>query len=151
MPIIMTNCPTDFVNLLESDCPDSIRTGETAFDHVYKYEHFQYLERHSDAAGVYNQAMASFSMHETAAILEAYDFSRFRKIVDVGGGKGLLLASSLETNPTLLGNLYDLSQVVAYVWEPLVTDHKERCEVIGGDFLLPYLVEATSIALKIFF
>ena len=48
-----------------------------------------------------------------AAIVGAYDFSKFERIVDVGGGYGLLLAAILAANPRLRGVLYDLPGVVA--------------------------------------
>ena len=38
----------------------------------------------------------------------AYDFSRFKRIVDVGGGYGALLAGILATSPEARAVLYDL-------------------------------------------
>jgi hypothetical protein len=42
--------------------------------------------------------------------LSSYSFSKFDKIVDVGGGDGGLLVAFLEANPTLEGVVFDLPQ-----------------------------------------
>ena len=47
------------------------------------------------------------------ALIEAFDFSRFGTLVDVGGGNGALLAGVLAANPALQGVLFDLAHVVA--------------------------------------
>ena len=63
----------------------TVRTGETAFDHVYGMSAFAYLDANPDAASIYNEFMAN---RPTAApaVAAAYDFASFSTIVDVGGG-----------------------------------------------------------------
>jgi hypothetical protein len=78
--------------------------------------------------------LANFSAPENAAIVGAYDFAQFQRIVDVGGGQGGLLAEILKAHPSLRGTLYDLPQVVrdpAYLTAAGLAD---RCEIIGGNF-----------------
>src|SRR6185437_16584132 len=74
----------------------SVRTGRTAFGHVHGAEFFDYLGRHSEPAAIFNQAMTSNTARSGAAITRAYDFSGIRRIVDVGGGHGLFLATILQ-------------------------------------------------------
>jgi hypothetical protein len=62
----------------------SIRTGETAFNHTYKSGIFQYLAQHPESAAVFNQAMTEFTVQESTAVMTAYNFSNFDRIVDVG-------------------------------------------------------------------
>ena len=69
-----------------------------------------------------------------AAIVGAYDFSKFERIVDVGGGHGRLLAGILLANPRLCGVLYDLPAVVADASALRQEPISQRCEIIGGDF-----------------
>ena len=57
--------------------------------------------------------MSSGSAMGISAAVEAYEFSRFQRIVDVGGGQGALLGGILAANPNLRGVLYDLPSVVA--------------------------------------
>jgi hypothetical protein len=40
--------------------------------------------------------MATLTAYATAAIVDADDFSRFRSVVDVGGGTGTLLGAVLH-------------------------------------------------------
>ena len=61
----------------------SIRTGQPAFDHVHGKSLFEYLDEDSEAAAVFNRAMAAYTGQETAAILAAYDFSAAETVVDL--------------------------------------------------------------------
>ncbi len=69
------------------------------------------------------------------AVVAAYDFSRFRCVVDVAGGQGVFLSSILRANPTVQGILFDQVQVVQSAAGVLQMDGVfERCEFIGGSF-----------------
>jgi hypothetical protein len=46
---------------------------------------------HPEQAEVFNRAMSEVTNLMEPAVLAAYDFSCFRKIVDVGGGQGTLI------------------------------------------------------------
>src|ERR1039458_1744857 len=70
----------------------------------------------------------------TIALLAAYDFSGFERLVDVGGGEGALLSAILKATPRLHGVLFDLPQVVARSSEILTGDIAVRCQVVGGSF-----------------
>lgn len=80
--------------------------------------------------------MTSVSKHESLAIAAVYDFATCRTVVDVGGGRGFLLATLLRAYPALQGILLDLPQVVAGASEVLAAEVEAgRCQVVGGDFL----------------
>ncbi|MCP4422382.1 MAG: methyltransferase [Chloroflexi bacterium] len=113
----------------------SIKTGETAFNHVHKGGVFQYLAQHPESAAVFNQAMTEYTAEESTAVMTAYDFSKFDKIVDVGGGQGSFIAAILKANAKPNGVLFDLPQGIEGARDHLeATDLIDRCEVIGGDF-----------------
>ena len=113
----------------------SVETGEPAFRRVFGMDPFAYMAQHPDEAANFDAAMADFTKHIALAVAAAYDFSPFRRIVDVGGGNGTLLAGILEANPTLAGVLFDLSQVAERASAPLrELGLADRCEVVGGDF-----------------
>ena len=126
---------------------ETVRTGRPSFEHVYGAPFFDYLAGHSDDAAVFNAAMSSSPAY-LAAIVGAYDFARFERIVDVGGGHGLLLAGILSANPHLRGVLHDLPSVVvgasALRKEPI----SQRCEIIGGDFFKGVPAGADAYLLK---
>ena len=114
--------------------PHAVMTGEAAFDQAFGMPLFDYLAKHPDVNAAYDTAMAIRSGPENAVIARAYDFGRFTHVVDVGGGRGGLLASVLRAYPTVRGILYDQPQVVA---EPTYLHNAgllDRCDIIGGDF-----------------
>ena len=111
----------------------SVKTGKAAFDHIFGMSYSEYLRMHPDIAKIFNECMTSVSRAHNPAIVESYDFSRFQKIVDVGGGHGSLLTAILKAYPTLTGILFDLPHVVNSI-DKLDVEISGRCEIIGGDF-----------------
>ena len=89
-----------------------IRTGQTAFEHVYGKPVFQFLSEHPESAKTFDEAMVGVHGDETGAVLDAFDFSGFSTLVDVGGGNGSNLTQILIRSPKLKGILYDLPHVV---------------------------------------
>jgi hypothetical protein len=113
----------------------SVRTGETAFDHLHGMGVFQYLEKNPEESAVFNAAMTASSARSGTGVVEQYDFSGLRRVVDVGGGHGFFLAAILNSNPTLRGVLFDLPDVVAGAGQNLKNaDVDDRCEIVGGSF-----------------
>ena len=85
---------------------EAIVSGKPSFEHVYGESFFEYLGRRPQDASVFNRAMTNAT--SLPAILAAYDFSHFGKIVDVGGGQGALLRGILERCPDATGVLCDV-------------------------------------------
>ncbi|MGH3480384.1 MAG: methyltransferase [Pseudonocardiaceae bacterium] len=149
---------TPLGELLRSDVPDSLRgwatmfgmpfhrypwtglyetiqTGKSAFDRVHSAKLFDYLAEHPEDAAVFDAAMTSISTSAAASIVQAYDFGRFSTVVDVGGGRGGLLAAILSANPHLQGVLFDVPAVVAGADDDISgTEVVDRCKVVSGDF-----------------
>ena len=68
------------------------------------------------------------------AIVDAFDFSRFRCIVEVGGGQGQLLGSILARHPGSKGILYNVPEIVTGALAVLRAHGvADRCEAVGGD------------------
>jgi hypothetical protein len=79
--------------------------------------------------------MANASSSNAAAIIDAHDFSAYRKIVDIGGGNGTLLAHILEQNPQLSGVLFDAPSVIVGAAGAIDTQvNQGRAEKVAGDF-----------------
>jgi hypothetical protein len=113
----------------------SVQTGETAFEHVHGMGNFEFFHQHPDKAAIFNQAMTSFTARWAVAITRGYDWSGIGQVVDVGGGRGFLLATLLQAHPTMQGVLFDRPAVVANA--PAVLEEAgvaERCTIVGGDF-----------------
>lgn len=113
----------------------SVQTGEAAFPQVFSTELFSYLTQHPEAGAIFDEAMTGLSARSIAAVANAYDFSQFGTVVDVGGGHGTLLTAILRTAPQLRGILFDLPNVVAGAQQQFhAAGLAGRCQVIVGNF-----------------
>ena len=77
----------------------SVMTGGPAFDHVHGVGFFDYLAEHPEAHERFDRGMANASTTENSIVANSDDFSKFRRIVDVGGGRGGLIAEILKAYP----------------------------------------------------
>jgi hypothetical protein len=92
---------------------EGITNGGVPFDELHGMKFFEYLEGHADDLKVFGEAMTSVSGVENPAVAKAYDFSRFRTLVDVGGSHGHMLAEILREHRKLRGILFDQPSVIA--------------------------------------
>lgn len=112
------------------DMLHSVMTGEPAFDHVA----WEYLASHSDDGERFARGMANISSFENEAIARAYDFSPFRLVIDVGGGRGGFIAEVLKANPKLRGLLYDEPHVANQPTDLQESGVADRCQIVAGNF-----------------
>jgi hypothetical protein len=113
----------------------SVKAGEPAFERVFGKPRWEYLAQHPAAADVFNEAMTGLFGRVHAAVVKAYDFSRFHRVIDVGGGNGFLLALILRANPGTTGVLLETPAVVPDARKHLeAAGLAQRCRVVAGDF-----------------
>jgi hypothetical protein len=113
----------------------SVKTGETAFDNIYKQSAWEYYARNPEDARNFNEAMKGLTEMINVATLEAYDFSSVDKLVDVAGGTGGLISAILAAHPRMRGVLFDLPHVIAEAGPALdAAGVLDRCETAAGDF-----------------
>jgi hypothetical protein len=113
----------------------SVRTGENAYRHVHGVDLWEYITEHPEDGAIFDRAMTTNSHGVNEAIVAAYDFSPFGRVVDVGGGQGRLLAAVLAAHPAMRGVLQDRPEVVVRAQPGLeAAGVASRCEVVGGDF-----------------
>jgi O-methyltransferase domain/Dimerisation domain len=113
----------------------TVRTGETSFHHVHGTGVFDYLAGHPEVAAVSTAAMSGNSPAHARLVAETYDFSRMSLVVDVGGGRGRLLATILERYPRLHGILFDRPHVIEDARQIIdAAGVGDRCELVGGSF-----------------
>jgi O-methyltransferase domain/Dimerisation domain len=119
------------------DILHSVQTGKTAFEKQFGTSYFAYLAQHPEADHVFNEAMTGYTTQLVGAVVDAYDFSPFKTVVDVGGSYGTLLAAILRSHPAARGILFDQPHVVAAAGGQLVAAGVvERCTTVGGDFFV---------------
>lgn len=86
---------------------------------------------------VFDAAMTANSRAFAAAVLAAYDFGRFTTVVDVGGGRGGMLAAILAAHPGQRGILVDQRHVIDGAPELLAAAGvADRCELVVADFFV---------------
>ncbi len=90
----------------------TVRTGETAYHHVHGMGHFEHLALDPEEAATFNAAMAE-GTRRFGNPFASLDLDGRTLAVDVGGGRGEILALLLADRPGLKGMLYDLPQGVA--------------------------------------
>jgi len=114
----------------------TVRTREPGFEKRFGVPFFQYMTEHPHRHGIYDAAMGGFGVAETEAMLDVYDFSAFRTVVDVGGGSGLLIKAILNRFPSVCGILFDLPAVADRTRSALSADSglSRRLRIEGGDF-----------------
>jgi hypothetical protein len=132
-----------------SDLLYSVQTGKNAFRHAHGKGVWDYRAEHPEESAIFDRAMGAFSRGVAKAVLAAYDFSPFAVIMDVGGGRGALLAEILAANPASRGILFDQPHVVASAGPVLAAAGVgERCDIVGGDFLAALPEGADGLLLK---
>jgi ubiquinone/menaquinone biosynthesis C-methylase UbiE len=114
----------------------SVQTGESAFDHVFGVEFFDYLAQNPQSQATFDAAMADGTDELFGRPLaDAYDFSSVRRMVDVGGGNGSVTAAILKLHPRLEAVIYDQPHVLPaadlYLEKRGVRD---RCRLVAGNF-----------------
>lgn len=157
--------PTDLGLLLCAASPHSLRAAARLNGAPYRYQPWshlleyvklgtgsglsptwdegslEYLKDKPDLLAAFQEAMTDLgksvygSANEDELIAESVDFSRFRRVIDVGCGNGTLLEAVLLKNRTLRGALFDLAEVLERV-APCPADHPNagRVEKVAGDF-----------------
>ena len=129
-----------------ADLLHSVRSGEGAFRHRYGMSLFEWYPQNPRRGAIFDGAMGDHSRAQIDALLAAYDFSGITHLVDVGGGRGLLLQKVLASYPALRGTLFDQPQVVAPVAVP--PELAGRLGVQGGDFFAAVPAGADAYLLK---
>jgi hypothetical protein len=127
----------------------TVQTGENAFRHVHGKDTWRFRTDHAEEAAVFDAAMRENTAGSIGPLLAAYDFSRFRHIVDVGGGDGTLLAGILSRCPRAMGTLLELPHVVAKAQGVFANAGvASRASIIAGSFFEHVPAGADAYLLK---
>jgi acetylserotonin N-methyltransferase len=96
---------------------------------------FSQFFRTDDAMREFLLGMHGFGMLTSPKVVEAFDLSRFRRFVDLGGATGHLTIAACERYPELHGVVFDLPRVVSFAREQVaLSPARDRIEIIEGDF-----------------
>jgi hypothetical protein len=113
---------------------DCLRTGQNGVSKAYGQHLFDVLAERPEQSDTFQAAMTSSSTIEGKAVIGAYDFSGIKRLADLGGGHGGLLASILRRYPQMQGVLFDRAEIVAGMAKDQFAGCEGRITIEGGSF-----------------
>ena len=96
-----------------SDFARTLETGKNAFERVHGMSVWDWFDQHPDERSVFAAAMGSMTELEAPGVATAYPFAEVKRVCDVAGSRGALLAEILVQHPHLSGVLFDNAGVIA--------------------------------------
>ena len=114
---------------------EAVRTGQAAFPLAHGATTWGYFRMHPEEGRLFAEAMAGLTARLAPEVAVRCAPSRFRRIVDVGGSHGLLLAGLLAAAPEARGILFDTPEVIAGGGSAMAAEGvADRVELVAGDF-----------------
>ena len=114
---------------------ECVRTGMSARKQGSGAGGFAHLAKDDAAALLFHRAMVGLSRPVAASVAAEVDFSGVRRVVDVGGGVGEVIAAVLAAHPGLQGVLFDMDHAIGLAHDSLAAAGvSDRCERVSGDF-----------------
>jgi acetylserotonin N-methyltransferase len=132
-----------------SNLGDAIREGTPRWKQTFGIDGaiFGGFYRSDDAMRNFLRGMHGFGMLTSPAVVSAFDLSRFRRMVDLGGGTGHLAITACQRYPELHAVVFDLPRVTALARENIERSGlADRVATHDGDFFADELPEADLYA-----
>ena len=130
---------------------DAIREASPRWSQTFGTEGsiFDHFFRTEEAKQTFLKGMHGLGVLSSPKVVAAFDLSRFRRLVDLGGATGHLAIAACERYPELWAVIYDLPQVVDAARVAVGTSkaHK-RIDVQPGDFFQDELPGADLFAMS---
>jgi acetylserotonin N-methyltransferase len=124
---------------------DAVREGTPRWSQNFGLDGpiFSAFFRTPEAMHDFLMGMHGFGMLTSPKVAAAFDLSRFRRLVDLGGATGHLTIAACERYPELRGVVFDLPQASAIARELVArSSASARIEIVSGDFFADELPEA---------
>ncbi len=114
---------------------ECLKTGKSASNILYGMEGFERMEKNEDKNDRFNKAMTDISNIAITIITQSFPFSKYNKIVDIGGGQGKLLCAIIDKFGNTQGILFDQIHVVSKNHAfPHLEERSNRIEIVSGSF-----------------
>jgi acetylserotonin N-methyltransferase len=128
---------------------DAVREGTHRWQQAFGWEGpiFSHFFRTEDDRREFLMGMHGQGQLSSPAVAAAFDLSRFRRLVDLGGATGHLAVAACQRYPTLRSVVFDLPTVLPLTQELIAsTNVADRLELVAGDFFVSTLPEADLYA-----
>ena len=114
---------------------DAVRSGAGVYERVNGAPPWEHLSAHPDQEVEFNRSMARRADGQVASIVAGIDLADAETVVDVGGGRGAMLAGVLRAWPRLTGVVADRPDVAAEADTAFAeAGLSDRAHGIGSDF-----------------
>jgi acetylserotonin N-methyltransferase len=129
---------------------DAIREGTNRWKQTFGWDGpiFSNFFRTAEAMREFLMGMHGQGLLSSPQVVAGFDLSRYRRLVDLGGGTGHLAIAACTRYPDLHAVVFDQPQALdlarQIIRESPVAD---RIEIVGGDFFVDELPEADLYAL----
>jgi len=95
---------------------------------------YEYLVKEPQVGSLFDRTMAAEVRYRHRPAVDAYDFGQFKRVVDVSGGNGALMAEILRVYPRPTGIVFDLPRAATGAQQTIATGGlTDRCRFVGGD------------------
>jgi hypothetical protein len=117
------------------DLLQSVKTGKNVRGRDSGRGLFDQIEEDVERNERFTRAMTSASRMLAGALVAAFPFKRYKRIIDVGGGQGFLLAAILDRNPGIRGIVFDLPGAISKA-DRIIEEFslEDRMDAVAGDF-----------------
>ena len=95
-----------------SGLPEGLATGNSQARAQLGMDFFEYLGANPKSLAEFGETLKAHSAVANVGVLERYDFSGIRTLVDVGAGYGPLTIAVLDKYPEVRGVVFDLPEVI---------------------------------------
>ena len=132
------------------DLETAIRKGVHLWETTYglKGDIFAHFFKTDESKRTFLMGMHGMGMLSSPRVVETFDLSRFKHLVDLGGATGHLTFEAVKRYPKLHGTIFDLAPVVVVAQEFIDrSPDKARLATAAGDFFKDPLPEADLYAL----
>ena len=133
-----------------SHLEDAVREGGHRWKQTYGWEGpiFANFFKSDDARREFLMGMNGFGVLSSPQVVNAFDLSGFRTLVDLGAATGHLVIAACERYPDLRGIAFDLPEALDLARElTAASPARDRLSVAGGDFFNDPLPPADVYAL----
>src|SRR5258708_18702821 len=128
---------------------DAVREGSHRWPQTFGTEGpiFDHFFRDPAAMRTFLLGMHGFGVISSPRVVAAFDLSRFRRLVDLGGATGHLAMAACERYPGLRAAVFDLGPVIPFAREKVQQSKvADRIDLIPGDFFADELPPADLYA-----
>jgi hypothetical protein len=127
---------------------DQVRGNHTAYPAAFGRTFREDLAQDQQLADSFDGLLEEKSQSIAAAVASAYDWGKFDRVADVGGGKGILLVEILRAYPSLRGVLVDLPAPARKAEEYLQAEGvSKRAATAPASFFDPLPVQVDACVL----